>query len=122
MHLQRWQVEVTFQEMRTYLGVETQRQWSKAAIARTTPVLLGLFNWLVLVVHRRRRSRRLQPRRAAWYSKTVPTFADVLAGGRHVFWTRLSVFSLSPAPATPDIQKLPQPPPAPLLAALCYSV
>ena len=41
-YLQRWQVEVTFQEVRTHLGVETQRPWSAAAIARTTPVLLGL--------------------------------------------------------------------------------
>ena len=41
-YLQRWQVEVTFQEVRTHLGVETQRQGSAAAIARTTPVLLGL--------------------------------------------------------------------------------
>ncbi len=118
-YLQRWQVEVTFQEVRAHLGVETQRQWSAAAIARTTPVLLGLFSWLILVAHRLRRERRLRPRQAAWYAKTVPTFADVLAGVRHLLWTRLPLFSLSPA--TPDIQKLPQPPPAPLLAALCYS-
>ena len=26
--IQRWQLEVTFQETRTHLGVETQRQWS----------------------------------------------------------------------------------------------
>ena len=41
----RWQLEVTFQEVRTHLGVETQRQWSDLAIARTTPALLGLFSW-----------------------------------------------------------------------------
>ena len=40
----RWQLEVTFQEIRTHLGVETQRQWSDLAIARTTPILLGLFS------------------------------------------------------------------------------
>jgi hypothetical protein len=39
----RWQLEVTFQEVRTHLGVESQRQWSDLAIARTTPVLFGLF-------------------------------------------------------------------------------
>ena len=37
----RWQVEVTFHEVRTHLGVETQRQWSDLAIARTTPGLAG---------------------------------------------------------------------------------
>ena len=47
----RWQLEVTFQEVRTHLGVETQRQWSDLAIARTTPVLLGLFSWTTLAAH-----------------------------------------------------------------------
>ena len=42
----RWQLEVTFQEVRSHLGVETQRQWSDRAIARTTPVLMGLFSWI----------------------------------------------------------------------------
>lgn len=40
----RWRVEVTFHEVRTHLGVETQRQWSDLAIAHTTPILLGLFS------------------------------------------------------------------------------
>ena len=40
----RWQVEVTFQEVRRHLGFETQRQWSDLAIRRTTPALLGLFS------------------------------------------------------------------------------
>ena len=47
----RWQLEVTFHEVRTHLGVETQRQWSDLAIARTTPALLGLFSWTTLAAH-----------------------------------------------------------------------
>ena len=117
--LQRWQVEVTFQEVRTHLGVETQRQGSAAAIARTTPVLPGLFSWLILVAHHLRRERSFRPRQAAWHVKTVPTFADVLAWVRHALRTRILPFSLSPAP--PDIRERPQPPPVPFLAALCYS-
>ena len=31
----RWQLEVTFQEVRRHLGFETQRQWSHLAIRRT---------------------------------------------------------------------------------------
>jgi hypothetical protein len=42
--VRRWQVEVTFHEVRAHLGVETQRQWADQAIARTTPGLLGLFS------------------------------------------------------------------------------
>ena len=118
-YLQRWQAEVTFQEVRAHLGVETQRQWSAPAIARTTPALLGLFSWLILVAHCLRRARPLRPRRAAWYAKTVPTFSDVLADIRRLLWTRALPFSMSPA--DPDIPKPPRPPPHPLLAALCYS-
>ena len=47
--IQRWQVETTFQETRAHLGVETQRQWSDRAIARTTPCLLGLFSLVTLL-------------------------------------------------------------------------
>ena len=39
----RWQLEVTFAEMRAHLGVETQRQWSDRAIDCTTPALMRLF-------------------------------------------------------------------------------
>src|SRR5512134_1648921 len=38
--VRRWQVEVTFHEVRTHLGVETQRQWADLAIWRITPALL----------------------------------------------------------------------------------
>ena len=49
---QRWHVEVTFQEVRAHLGVETQRQWSDLAILRTTPALLALFSLVVLLTQR----------------------------------------------------------------------
>ena len=45
----RWQTEVTLHEVRTHLGVETQRQWSDRAIARTTPCLLALFSLVSLL-------------------------------------------------------------------------
>jgi hypothetical protein len=44
-----WQVEVTFQEARAHLGVETQWQWSDRAMARTTPCLFGLFSIVTLL-------------------------------------------------------------------------
>ena len=40
----RWQLEVTFQGVRAHLGVETQRRWFDGAIARTSPILMGLFS------------------------------------------------------------------------------
>lgn len=41
LYVRRWQIKVTFAETHAHLGVETQRQWSDNAIARTTPALLG---------------------------------------------------------------------------------
>jgi hypothetical protein len=49
--IRRWSTEVTFAEVRRHLGVETQRQWSEPAIARTTPALLGLFSLIALWAH-----------------------------------------------------------------------
>jgi len=84
--LWRWQVEVTFQEVRAHLGVETQRQWSPLAIARTTPCLLSLFSIVTLLAHRLARTGELPVRQAAWYRKTLPTFSDAIALIREQLW------------------------------------
>jgi hypothetical protein len=84
----RWQLEVTFQEMRRHLGFETQRQRSELAIRRTTPALLRLFSLVSLFAHQRmRRSAGTLRRRTAWYHKRHPTFADALALARKELWT-----------------------------------
>ena len=75
----RWQLEVTFHQVRTHLGVETQRQWSDLAIARTTPALLGLFSWTTLAAHALQKRRPMTQRKAAWYDKPSPTFVDAIA-------------------------------------------
>ena len=84
----RWQLEVTFQEMRRHLGFETQRQWSEMAIRRTTPALLGLFSIVTLFADRQKQGARLTDvvRRAAWYDKRLPTFSDALALVRKDLW------------------------------------
>jgi hypothetical protein len=82
----RWQVEVTFEEARAHLGIETQRQWSDLAIVRTTPALLGLFSLITLLAHQLLRGQDLVARRAAWYQKRLPTFSDTLALVRQQLW------------------------------------
>src|SRR5690349_24135807 len=84
--VRRWQVEVTFREVRDHLGVETQRQWSDRAVARTTPCLLALFSIVTLLATRLDRRARAAVRIAAWYRKPRPTFADTLAAVRRHFW------------------------------------
>ena len=82
----RWQVEVTFEETRAHLGVETQRQWSDNAILRTTPALLALFSIVTLWAHDLSKSRKLTPQTAAWYPKAFLTFSDAIAAVRREIW------------------------------------
>jgi hypothetical protein len=78
-YIMRWSLEVTFQESRVHLGLETQRQWSDLAIARTTPALLGLFSLVTLLAHRLAEKKTFPARSTAWYLKSEPTFADAIA-------------------------------------------
>jgi len=77
---------VTFEEARAHLGVETQRQWSDLAIARTTPVIFGLFSVVTLMADRLIRSEVKPVRTAAWYGKQVLSFADAIAIVRRCLW------------------------------------
>jgi hypothetical protein len=101
----RWQLEVTFEEVRAHLGVETQRQWSDWAIARTTPTLLGLFSLVTLLAHRSRQRGKLPVRQAAWYTKRLPTFSDALAVVRHQLWQAMS---FHPSLPKTDMVKVPR--------------
>lgn len=116
--VRRWQVEVTFQEVRTHLGVETQRQWSDKAIARTTPILMALFSWITLLAHQSQSDGKLPVRQAAWYQKTTPTFSDAIALVRSRIWRHWG-FCISPS--DPDTQKLCPVLLKRLLEAVCYS-
>ena len=103
--VRRWTIEVTFQEVRAHLGVETQRQWSDKAIARTTPVLLGLFSIVTLLAHRLQILGSLQTAKAAWYEKRQPTFSDAMASVRQYVWQK-SNFCTSTS--QDDMVKLPR--------------
>lgn len=118
--VQRWQVEVTFEEARRHLGLETQRQWSDNAIARTTPLLLGLFSWVTLVAHGLY-GRQPVPtvRQAAWYAKALPTFSDALALVREHLWSAYPTFRISRQ--DPDMVKIPRPLFDTLVSTLCYA-
>lgn len=102
--VRRWQIEVTFQEVRTHLGVETQRQWSDKAIARTTPALLGLFSLVTVLAHHLQSKQKFLVRQAAWYAKSKPTFTDAMALVRQSLWP--CTFSMSPEPT--EMVKIPR--------------
>ena len=116
--MRHWQVEVTFQEARAHLGVETQRQWSDRAIARTTPCLLALFSITALLADRLPARERRRAAAAAWYAKPRPTFSDALAAVRREIWReRALTTSVHRSHRTKPYLSLPEP----WAYALCHA-
>jgi hypothetical protein len=88
--IRRWQVEVTFEESRRHLGIETNRQWSDKAIQRTTPCLFGLFSLITIMANELKQAGKLPIRSAAWYEKEVATFSDAIGCVRQQIWEERS--------------------------------
>lgn len=84
--IKRWQLEVTFEESRRHLGIETQRQWSDKAINRTTPCLYGMFSLVTMVAQESSKDGKLKIRSAIWYHKEVATFSDAIGCVRQYLW------------------------------------
>ena len=115
-YVHRWSMETTFEETREHLGVETRRQWSDLAIARTTPALLGLFSLITLWAAEDKAA--LHPRMAAWYVKDHTTFSDAIATVRRVLW---AVPNLSISRKTPENVEIPAAILQRLIEAVCYT-
>lgn len=103
--IRRWQMEPTLRHVRQHLGVETQRQWSDKAIARTTPFLLGLFSLITLLANALSSRHDLTIHTAAWYPKPLPTFSDALALVRSRLW---AYFTFQTSQHDPDMIKVPR--------------
>ena len=86
LYVDRWSIEVTFEETREHLGVETQRQWSDKAIARSTPILMGLYSQVCLMANRLGSEELLKVEGTAWYQKEHATFSDMLRVVRMTIW------------------------------------
>lgn len=92
LYVRRWNLEVTFEEVREHLGVETQRQWSDKAIARTTPILMGLYTIVCLICNRLQEERPIEVAQTAWYEKQDATFSDLLKSVRKILWKDNLIF------------------------------
>jgi hypothetical protein len=79
--VQRWQIEVTFEEVRRHLGMETQRQWADKAIDRVTPCILASYSIINLMALEMTQSKgeNVPIQTSSWYKKPHATFSDVLA-------------------------------------------
>jgi len=114
----RWQLEVSFQEMRRHLGFETQRQWSDLAIRRTTLTSENSPKRAALFAHRRMTQACGAFRQVAWYHKSYPTFADALALVRKELWASATFYG---SPAETDTVKVPRSFVERLTDAVCYA-
>ena len=88
----RWSIEVTFQEVRAHLGVETTRGWIERRVGSNTvlraePCLFGLYSvvalWYAALPDRDRDN--LEP---TWIGKTIVTFSDAITLVRCDLWRR----------------------------------
>jgi DDE superfamily endonuclease len=115
--MKRWSLEVTFEESRAHLGLETQRQWSDRSIERTTPLLLGLYSLVALFGTALAPDGHPPYRQAIWYHKPAATFGDILALVRRRLW---GDFAFPTARSDPDVVLVPRATLAQLAHAVCY--
>jgi hypothetical protein len=81
----RWNEETTFQEMRSYLGLESTRGWKEKTVLRAAPCLFGLYTVVACLysqLPRRYRGERV----VQWRGKAVVTFSDAITAVRRWLW------------------------------------
>jgi len=89
----RWNLETTFQEARSYLGLETTRGRSRNTVLRAEPSLLSLYTVVVwLYAELPARDRRV--RVVDWLGKSQVTFSDAITAVRRWLWVEV-IFSLT---------------------------
>lgn len=81
----RWNLETTFQEMRSHLGLETTRGWTQQTVLRVAPCLFGLYT-VVAVLYVQLPVRRRLAGLLAWVGKEDVTFSDALTAVRRWLW------------------------------------
>jgi hypothetical protein len=80
----RWNVETTFQELRSYGGLETTRGRSKNTVLRAEPCLFGLYT--VTAVLYASLPKKAQRRAVDWKGKEAVTFSDAITAVRRWLW------------------------------------
>ena len=100
----RWNIETTFQEARSCLGLETTRGWSKSTALRAGPCLLGLYSVVAILFHALPESKRTGA--VSWPGKATVTFSDALCAVRRWLWNEAILPHAGDGAA---LQKLPEP-------------
>src|SRR5512135_572856 len=100
----RWNIETTFQEVRSCLHLETARGWCRMTVLRGTPCLFGLYSVVASLYNELPTAQRIVA--ISWPGKRAVTFSDALAVVRRWVWSD-GVFA--GAQGGPTIEKLPAP-------------
>jgi hypothetical protein len=86
----RWSIEVTFEELRAHLGLETTRMRKKESVLRTAPCLFGLFSVICLIYAKLVTNQHAPAiRQMPCYSKSEATFSDALYAVRRLLWSKV---------------------------------
>jgi hypothetical protein len=83
----RWNLETTFQEMRSCLGLETTRCRKKDAILRAAPCLFGLYSF-VAILYACLPGSASSGALITWAGKRHVTFSDAITAVRRWLWRR----------------------------------
>jgi hypothetical protein len=81
----RWNIETTFEEVRSYLRVQTTRGWSRDTVLRVGPCLLGLYT-IVTWLYAELPWRWSRVRAVDWPGKRDVTFSDAITVVRRWLW------------------------------------
>lgn len=98
----RWDIEVTFEEMREHLGLETTRGRSRNTVLRVEPCLFLLYT-LVAYWYAHVPKREQGKIHAAWNGKKVITFTDAMIAVRRNAWDD---YLFQPPPNRCDVEKI----------------
>ena len=81
----RWNIETTFEEVRSYLHVQTTRGWSRSTVLRMAPCLFGLYT-IVVWLYADLPGRSARVRVVNWPGKRDLTFSDAITAVRRWLW------------------------------------
>jgi hypothetical protein len=83
-YVQRWSLETMFQEMRSYVGLETTRGWKAQTVQRLEPCLFGLYSVIVCLYSQV--PAKYKRRGVSWAQKDGVTFSDAITAVRKWLW------------------------------------
>ena len=84
-YTRRWNVETTFQEMRSYVGLETTRGWKRETVLRAAPCLFGLYS-VVVCLYLMTPEKYKAKGGVRWTGKQEVTFSDAMTAVRKWLW------------------------------------